>query len=138
MRPAESRRHFSPRLRLQVLLLALIAWDVVGVAAEVAFGSPLLRISGTKVTGLLGGRASLGGAFLIPLAVYVQALAGGPLKHRGAFWVAVIDQGATALFGVYHLARGDLALRGAWLSIAVGASLLVLVLMNMPREQPTT
>ena len=138
MKPVESKRRLSPRLRLQILLLLLIAWDGFGLLAEVTFGSALLKISDAKIDGLLGGRGSLSGALLVPLVVYAYALVNGPLKHRSAFWVAVVEQGATALFGVYHIAKGELAVSGAILPLVISLGLLVLILLNLPHEQATT
>jgi hypothetical protein len=135
MRPVESKSRLSPRLRLQIILLLLIAWDGFGLLAEITFGSSLLKISDAKIDGLLGGRGSLSGALLVPLAVYAYALINGPLKHRSAFWVGVIEQGATALFGVYHIAKGELAFSGAVAPLVISLALLVLILLNLPREQ---
>ena len=49
-------------------------------------------------------------------------------------WLGVIEQGATALFAVYHTAVGDIDFEGMVLPLAVAAALLVLLLTNMPRQ----
>ena|SRR5438876_1210922 len=138
MRPVDSRRGLSPRLRLQVVLLLLIVWDVLGIAAELTFGGPLFKFSGSKIDGLLGARGGFNGALFIPLAVYAYALVRGTGSRGGLLWVAVIEQLTGALLGVYHVASGDVRFGAAIAQLAVSLALLVVVLLNMPREPATS
>jgi hypothetical protein len=138
MRQVESRHGFSPRLRLQFVLLLLIAWDAFGLVAELTFGGPLFKISGDKISGLIGARGALGGSLAVPLVLYLYALVKGPARYRGLIWVGAIEQAAGALFAVYHLARHDIRFEAAIVPLAVSLVLLALVFLNMPREQTTT
>src|SRR2546430_10701761 len=134
MRAARSGRRTFSRLRLPALLVLLIIWDVLGVLAELAFGSDLLNITGDKIGGLLGGRGAVGGALVVPLVVYTYAIFKGAAHYQPALWVAVVEQAATALFDVYHLARSDLRFGATIVPLAVALVLLVIVLVNIPRE----
>jgi hypothetical protein len=134
MRPVDSRRGLSPRLRLQVVLLLLIVWDVLGIAAELTYGGPLFKFSGSKIDGLLGARGAFNGGLFVPLAVYVYAFVRGPGRRGGLLWVGVVEQLAGALFSVYHVASGDIRFGAAIAQLAVSLCLLVGVLLNMPRE----
>jgi hypothetical protein len=138
MRPVDSRRGLSPRLRLQVVLLLLIVWDVLGIAAEITFGGPLFKLSGGKVDGLLGARGAFNGGLFVPLAVYGYAFVRGVGRRGGLLWVGVVEQLAGALFGVYHLASGDVRFGAAIAQLTVSLVLLVVVLLNMPREPATS
>ncbi len=124
----------SQTRRLQLLLLVLILWDALALLAELSFGGPLFEPSEDKIGGVLAARGSFGGAALVPLIAYVYALLRGPVRHRGVFWLGVLEQGATALLSVYHTAVGDIEVEGMVLPLAVAAGLLVLLLVNMPRQ----
>src|SRR5215210_5497193 len=99
--------------RLQLVLLLMVLWDILVLIADLSFGSPLLKTSDHKITGLIAGRAELGGAALVPMALYVYAIVRGPLRHPGLLWVGGFEQGAAALFSVFHLAAGDIEVEGA-------------------------
>ena len=124
----------SQNRRLQFLLLLLIVWDALALAAELSFGGPLFEPSDGEIGGFLAARGSFGGAALVPLVAYIYGFVRGPLRHRGVLWLGVIEQGATALFAVYHTAVGDIDFEGMVLPLAVAAALLVLLLTNMPRQ----
>lgn len=134
----EPSRGLSPRLRLQLVLLLLILWDVVGLLAELSFGGPLVHISGEKVSGALAARASLGGALVVPLTLYIYALVRGPLRYRGLIWIGVLEQSMVVVFAAYHLIADDVTFGGAILPVAVSFGLVLLLLVNMPRGQTTT
>jgi hypothetical protein len=121
--------------RLRLLLLAMIAWDLLAVAAELSFGSPLLKIEGNKLGGLLAARASMGGATVVTAVMYFYALVRGPVRHRGVLWAGVVELVAGALFAVYHVAIGDIELGGAVLPLVVSLALLIGLLISMPRSQ---
>jgi len=135
MNTFESRRSVSSGRRLQLILLLLIAWDVLALLAELSFGGPLLKISGDEIGGFLAARGSFSGAALVPVGLYTYALVRGPLRHRNILWVAVIEQGAAALFAVYHVALNHVAVEGGILPLVVSLGLLVLLLVSMPRGQ---
>jgi hypothetical protein len=138
MNLTETRRSFPTGRRLHFVLLLLILWDVIGLVAELSFGSFLVQVSDNEIEGALGSRVSLSGASLVPLAVYVFMLARGPIRHRNLIWVAVVEQGAAAFFAVFHIAAGDIEVTYAAIPLAVSIGLLVLVLMNMPRQHAVT
>jgi hypothetical protein len=121
--------------RLQTILLLMILWDVIAVIAEISFGGPLVKISDGHVGGVLAARASLSGAALVPICMYLYALARNPLRHRGVIWAGVVEQGATAAFAAYHFVVNDIKAEGMALSLAVSIVFLALLLVNMPRAQ---
>src|SRR5215471_4747500 len=102
------RNSLSVSRRLQMVLLLMILWEVINLAAELSFGGPLLKVSGDdQIGGLLGSRGSISGAALAPLCMYAYAFFRGPLKHRGALLIGAIEQVAVVLFSVYHLVAKD-------------------------------
>jgi hypothetical protein len=131
----EARHSISSGRGLHLVLLLLILWDVLALLAELTFGGPFFKISDDQVGGVLAARGSLGGAAVVPIGLYIYAMARGPTRHRNILWVAALEQGAGALFAVYHVAVSDIEVEGVILPLAVCATLLVLVLVNMPRSQ---
>jgi hypothetical protein len=121
--------------RLQILLLLLIFWDVLAIAAELSFGSALFRVDEGEIEGYVAVRGSFGGAALVTAVMYLYALVRGPVRHRGVLWAGVVQQGAAALFGVYHVAAGDIAFQGLALTLVISLALMVLLLLSMPRTQ---
>ena len=138
MSSLDARRASSINRRLQILLLLLILWDGIALLAEVSFGGPLFELSGDRISGLLAARGSFSGVTVVPVALYGYAFLRGPLRHRNILWAAVCEQGAGALFAVYHSAAGDIKFEGAILPLVVSAALFVLLLLNLPRGQVTT
>jgi hypothetical protein len=118
-----------------MVLLLMIAWEVLNLAAELSFGGPLLKVSGDKIGGLLAARGSLSGAALAPMCLYVYAFLKGPLKHRGALLLGAIEQVGAALFAVYHVAASDVKPSGIIFPVTISLMLLVLLLINLPREE---
>ena len=138
MRSVDSRRGLSPRVRLRAVFLLLIVWDVLGIAAELTFGGPLFKLTGSKVDGLLGARGAFNGALFVPLAVYVYAFVRGSGSRGGLLWVAVVEQLTGALFAVYHVASADVRFGAAIAQLAVSLILLLVVVLNMPRERSSS
>jgi hypothetical protein len=129
----ESRHTTAQLRRLQLLLLVMILWDALALIAALSFGGPLAEIDGNRIGGVLAARVTFSGAVLVPMVMYLYALARNPLRHRGVIWAAVVEQGAAALFAVYHVAVKDINLEGAILPMVVALVLLVGLLINMPR-----
>jgi hypothetical protein len=131
----DSRSSSQTTRKLQLLLLAMIAWDLLALVAEASFGGPLLKIEGDKIGGLLAARGSLGGAAAIAIVLYLYALIRGPIRHRGVLWAGVVEQGAGALAAVFHATAGDIKTTGMIAPLVVSIALLVLLLLSMPRGQ---
>lgn len=132
MSTLDSRQNTAQLRRLQLLLLLMILWDVLALVAELSFGGPLIKIDDDAIGGILGARASFSGAAVVPIGLYFYALVRGPLRHRGVLWCAALEQGAAALFGVYHVAANHVEVGGTIAPVVVALVLLVMVLINMP------
>ena len=129
----ESRQTTAQLRRLQLLLMAMILWDVLAVIAALSFGGPLAEIDEDRIGGVLAARASFSGAALVPIVLYLYALARNPLRHRGVIWAGVVEQGAAALFAVYHVAVKDINVEGMIAPLVVALLLMAGLLINMPR-----
>ena len=129
----ESRQTTAQLRRLQLLLLVMIVWDVLAVIAALSFGSPLAEIDDDRIGGILAARVGFSGAVLVPIVMYLYALARNPLRHRGVIWAGVVEQGAAALFAVYHVAVKDINVEGTIVPLVVAVVLLIGLLINMPR-----
>jgi hypothetical protein len=134
----QDRSTLGQTRRLQFLLLVLILWDVLAIAAELAFGSPLFEFEDGEIDGYFAARGSFGGAALVTLVMYVYALVRGPARYRGVLWAGVVEQAAIALFSVYHYAANQMTFKGMGLSLAISLALLVVLLVSMPREPRTS
>jgi hypothetical protein len=133
----DSHRSLSSGRRLQFVLLLLLLWDTLALVAELSFGGPLLKIADDgDVTGWVAAKGSFGGAMVVPMALYFYALVRGPLRYRNILWVGAIEQGAVALFAVFHVATDVMHVEGIILPLLISSALLVVVLVNMPRSQP--
>ncbi len=118
-----------------MVLLLMIAWDALGLVAELTFGSPLFEISGGRISGVLAAHGSFGFSLAVPLTLYVYALVRGPLRYRGLLWVGVLEQVLVALSSIYHVAMKDITVEGIVLPLIVSLFLVVLLLTNMPFGQ---
>ena len=132
----ETRRGFSPRFRLQLILALMIAWDALGLLAELSFGGFLFKLSDAEIKGLISARGAFNGALIVPLILYVYAMR-NPQRYRGLLWIGVVEQITSALAAVYHGARDDVAFGGVMVTLVVAIVLLVMLLLNMPRGQTT-
>ncbi len=132
----DSRHPPHTTRRLQLILLAMIVWDLLALVSELSFGGPLFKIDGDKIGGVLAARGSFSGAAVVPIVLYVYAMVRGPLRHRGVLWAGVVEQAAGALAAVFHVAAGDIAVTGSILPLIVSVLFLVLLLLSMPRGQP--
>src|SRR5262245_48254756 len=123
--------------RLRLLLFLMVIWEALAIIAELSFGGFLFEISGHKISGFLAGRGSFGGAAILPMFIYIYALR-APLRYRGLLYLAVLENAATILFCLFHLAVGDVEAQGVVGVMAVSAVLLVAFLLNLPRGSVTT
>ena len=130
----DSRRINAGR-RLQLVLLLFVLWDALALLAGLTFGSTLYEISGDRMSGILATRASLGGIVLVPMALYIYAIVRGPQRHQVVLWAGGIEQGAGALFALYHTALKDVEVQGAVVPLVVSCVLFVLLMVNLPRGQ---
>jgi hypothetical protein len=129
----ESRQTTAQLRRLQLILVAMILWDVLAIITSLSFGGPLAEIDGDRIGGFLAARLTFSGAVFVPIVMYLYALARNPLRHRGVIWAGVVEQGAAALFAVYHVAVKDINVEGAVVPLVVALVFLVALLINMPR-----
>jgi len=135
MRTSEASRGLR---RLQLVLLLMIVWEVLAIVAELTFGGPLFKISDGEIGGIIGGRGGFSGLALVPLAIYAYVLLRGPLRFAGLLWVGVLEQGAAALFIVYHLAVGVVKFEASIAPLIVSGGLVILLLVNMPRNEASS
>ena len=118
--------------RLRLLLFLMIVWEGLAIIAELSFGTFFFEISGDKISGLLAGRGSFGGAAVMPMFIYIYALR-SPLRYRGLLYLAVLENASALLFCVYHLAVGDIEGPSVVPTMAVSAAFVVAFLLNLPR-----
>jgi hypothetical protein len=79
MSSLDSRRPNAGR-RLQVVLLLFALGDLLALPAGLSFGGPLYGASGDRLDGLLATRGSLSGMALVPLGLYIYAIARMPSR----------------------------------------------------------
>lgn len=118
--------------RLQLLLLIVAAWNALSFLLELA-NTRFVRVDG--IDGILGARA-ISGATLVLAIAYVYA-ARNPVRHRFIIWLALIEQFVALFSYMFHWASGDIGGGEALLPIAIAAVLLVLLLVNLPRQTDT-
>jgi hypothetical protein len=129
---AISRTTASSRARLQVVLLALAAWNLVTFLLELV-STALIDVE--RVDGLLGGHAVSGASAVLGVA-YVYA-ARNPVRYRVIVWLALIEQ-VVALFSMtFHWAREDVSFGEVALPMLVATIFLVLLLTGLPRQTDT-
>lgn len=122
----------TSQARLQLVLLALAAWDMLAFFLELT-NTRFLEVGG--IDGILGARAVSGSMGVLAIA-YLYA-ARNPIRHRFVLWLASIEQFVALFSYTFHWARDDIGAEEALLSIAVAAAFLVLLLINMPRQTDT-
>jgi hypothetical protein len=121
----------SSQARLQLVLIALAAWDAIAFVAE------LVRSSFLEVgsDGILGGRAFSGTTLVLAIA-YLYA-ARDPMRNRFVLWIASLEQ-VIALFSMaFHWARDDTSTGDIWLPMLAAAIFLVLLIGTLPRQTAT-
>jgi hypothetical protein len=125
----ERQGRFTPTRRLQLILVLLAAWDLLGFVVPLLADSFLFGIDG-ELDGILAGRV-LSGAIIVPAVLYLYA-ARRPERYRGILWVAVIEQLVAIVTGVFHLAAGTVGLGEVVIPLAVAVAFLIVVLLNFP------
>jgi hypothetical protein len=129
---AIGRTGAAARTRLQLLLIALGAWNLITFALELA-NAGVIDIEG--VDGALAGRG-LGGASAVLGFAYLYA-ARNPIRHRFVLWLASLEQ-IVALFSMtFHWARNDVSFGEVALPMLVATVFLVLLIANLPRQTDT-
>lgn len=122
----------ASQARLQAILIALAAWNLLGFVFELTNGG---LISVDEIDGALGARAVSGSVGVLALA-YVYA-ARNPVRHRFVLWLASTEQ-IVGLFAIaFHWARGDVGAGESLIPIIGAAVFLVLLMANMPRQTDT-
>ena len=116
--------------RLQLGLVLLAIWELLGALAQFFMDSFLLR---AHPEGILAGRA-FGGDLLVLAVLYIY-VARDPLRYRAVIWLAVIEQLAAIVFGVFHLASDNITKGGLILPIFVPMGFLIYLLLHYPRGE---
>jgi hypothetical protein len=122
----------SSQARLQLVLIALAAWNLLGFAIQLA-NARLIEIDG--IDGVLGGRAVSGSAAVLAIA-YIYA-ARNPIRNRVILWLASIEQIVAVFAMTFHLARADVRFGEAVIPMIVAVVFLVLLTMYLPRQTDT-
>jgi hypothetical protein len=122
----------SSQARLQLVLIALAAWNLLTFLLELASAS-VIDIG--DIDGVLGGRA-VGGATAVLGIAYIYA-ARNPVRYRFVLWLASLEQFVSLFSMTFHWARNDLALGEVVLPMLVAAAFLVLLMTNLPRQTDT-
>ena len=122
----------TSQARLQLILLALAAWDLLAFFLELT-NTRLLTIDG--IHGALGARSVSGTTGVLAIA-YVYA-ARNPMRYRFVLWLASLEQFLALFACTFHWARADIGFAQAIVPIAAAAAFLVLLMINLPRQTDT-
>ena len=122
----------SSQARLQLVLIALAAWNLLTFLLELASTSV---IDVQDVDGWLGGRA-VGGATAVLGIAYIYA-ARNPVRYRFVLWLASLEQIVSLFSMTFHWARNDIEFGEAALPMLVAVAFLVLLMTNLPRQTDT-
>jgi hypothetical protein len=118
--------------RLQLILVLLAAWDLLGFLLELT-NTRFLTIGG--IEGVLGARSVSGTMGVLAIA-YLYA-ARNPIRYRFVLWLASLEQFIALFACTFHWARGDVGFGEAALPVAAAAVFLVLLMINLPRQTDT-
>ena len=122
----------SSQARLQLVLVALAAWNLLGFLLELT-NARLIEVDG--INGLLGARA-VGGAAAVLAIAYIYA-ARNPVRYRFVLWLASLEQFVALFATTFHWARGDLKLSESFIPMIVSVVFLILLMINLPRQTDT-
>lgn len=126
------RPNAGSQARLQLVLVALAAWNLLAFGLELT-NAFLLDVG--EVDGLLGARAVSGATGVLAIG-YLYA-ARNPVRYRFLIWLATLEQFVAIFTATFHWARGDLDAGEAIVPIFVAAAFLVLLMINLPRQTDT-
>ena len=118
--------------RLQLILIALGAWNLIAFVLELANTGPL-TVGG--VDGFLGARA-VGGSLGVLGIAYLYA-ARNPVRYRFVLWLATLEQVLALFTATFHWARGDFGADEAIVPILFAVAFLILLMTNLPRQTDT-
>ena len=122
----------SSQARLQLVLVALAAWNLIGFLLQLT-NARLIEIDG--IDGLLGARA-VGGAAAVLAIAYIYA-ARNPVRYRFVLWLASLEQFVALFATTFHWARGDLTFGESVIPMIVSVVFLILLMINLPRQTDT-
>ncbi len=122
----------SSQARLQLVLIALAAWNLIGFLLELT-NARLIEVDG--IDGLLGARA-VGGAAAVLAIAYIYA-ARNPVRYRFVLWLASLEQLVALFATTFHWARGDLKFSESFIPMIVSVVFLILLMINLPRQTDT-
>ncbi len=122
----------SSQARLQLVLIALAAWNLIGFLLQLT-NARLIEIDG--IDGLLGARA-VGGAAAVLAIAYIYA-ARNPVRYRFVLWLASLEQFVALFATTFHWARGDLTFGESVIPMIVSVVFLILLMINLPRQTDT-
>jgi hypothetical protein len=122
----------TSQARLQLILVALAAWDLLAFVLELT-NTRLLTIGG--IHGALGARSVSGTTAVLAIA-YLYA-ARNPMRYRFVLWLASLEQFIALFACTFHWARSDIGFGQAALPIGAAAVFLVLLMINLPRQTDT-
>lgn len=123
----------SSQARLQLVLIALAAWNLIGFLLQLT-NARLIEVDG--IDGLLGARAVSGATAVLAIA-YIYA-ARNPVRYRFVLWLASLEQFVALFATTFHWARGDLTFGESVISMIVSVVFLILLMTNLPRQTDTT
>lgn len=119
----------TSQARLQLVLVLLAAWDLLGFALELT-NTRFLSIH--DIDGVMGAR-SVSGSMAVLAIGYLYA-ARNPIRYRFVLWLASLEQFIALFSSTFHWARGDIGFSESALPIAVAAGFLVLLMTGLPRQ----
>ncbi len=122
----------TSQARLQLILVLLAAWDLLGFLLELT-NTRLLSIG--QVDGVLGAR-SVSGTMAVLAIGYLYA-ARNPIRYRFVLWLASLEQFIALFSSTFHWARGDLGAGETIVPILVAAAFLALLMTSLPRQTDT-
>jgi hypothetical protein len=122
----------SSQARLQLVLIALAAWNLIGFLLQLT-NARLIEVDG--IDGLLGARAVSGATAVLAIA-YIYA-ARNPVRYRFVLWLASLEQFVALFATTFHWARGDLTFGESVIPMIVSVVFLILLMTNLPRQTDT-
>ena len=123
----------SSQARLQFVLIALAAWNLIGFLLQLT-NARLIEVDG--IDGLLGARAVSGATAVLAIA-YIYA-ARNPVRYRFVLWLASLEQFVALFATTFHWARGDLTFGESAIAMIASVVFLILLMTNLPRQTDTT